>query len=72
MSVCLIDNDIPAVDRPAWSTGYYECGAGLALAEAQAAQAKRDETTEKRTGKPVTTSHRLWQVAKAAPPEPAE
>ena len=62
MSVCLIDNDIPAVDRPAWSTGYYECGAGLALAQAQEAQARRDEKAEKATGKPVIASHRLWQV----------
>ena len=63
MSVCLIDNDIPAADRPAWSTGYYECGAGLALAPAQEKQARRDEKTEKATGKPVIASHRLWQVA---------
>ena len=68
MSVCLIDNDIPAADRPAWSTGYYEYGAGLALAQAQEAQAKRDEKTEKALGKPVITSHRLWQVA----PRPVE
>ena len=68
MSVCLIDTDIPAADRPAWSTGYYECGAGLALAQAQEKQARRDEKTEKALGKPVITSHRLWQVA----PRPVE
>ena len=62
MSVCLIDTDIPAADRPRWATGYYECGAGLALAQAQGKQARRDEKTEKATGKPVITSHRLWQV----------
>ena len=72
MSECLIDAAVPADQRPQWAVGFFECGAGLALAEAQATQAKRDEATEKRTGKPVTTSHRLWQVAKATPPEPAE
>ena len=68
MSVCLIDTDIPAVDRPRWATGYYECGAGLALAQAQEKQARRDEKTGKATGKPVIASHRLWQVT----PRPAE
>lgn len=71
MSECLIDAAVPADQRPQLAVGFFECGAGLTLAEAQAAQAKRDEATEKRTGKPVTTSHRLWQVA-ARTPTPAD
>lgn len=64
MSECLIDTDVPPEDRPQWGAGFLECGAGLYLAQAQAARATADEAEEKRTGKPVITSHRIWQVGR--------
>lgn len=72
MSESLIDANVPAADRPQWSAGYFECGAGLALAQAQAEQAKTDETIEKTTKRRVPTSQRLWQVGQrsGSPPEP--
>ena len=71
MTDCLIDAAVPPEQRPRWQAGFFECGAGLALAEAQAKQAKQDEAAEKARGRPVITSHRLWQVARADQPTPA-
>jgi hypothetical protein len=66
LSEALLDRD----KTPAkYQAGFTVCGACLALAHAQQAQAKRDAPVEK-SGGFIAHIARLWQVFRLDPPPP--
>ena len=65
----LWDAAVPAGQRPAWETGYYECRACELLEIAQNRIAERDRRQTEVNGFPVATHHRRWYVARKDTPD---
>lgn len=62
MSECLTDST--RENNPVWQAAYLTCDAGRVLRAAMAAQHDTDQAEAERTGKPVSTHHRIWQISK--------